>query len=91
MIPYAARFGLRRDQIEADPELEDLLLDQYARDCGFEPTDSWILIVDSNANCEFFPLESDDGRWCCEHADEIRASIGPAQCEVPPYERLKSS
>ncbi len=60
-------------------------MDQYARDCGFDPTESWVMIVRPSGDCEFTPLKPGAPHWCCERADEIRASLGPALAEFPPY------
>lgn len=90
MIPYIARFGLSRDQLEADHILEDQLLDQYARDCGFEPGDSWVLIVKPDGTAEFTPLAEGEERWCCKNQDQIRDSISGPITSAPPFERSQS-
>jgi hypothetical protein len=85
MRPYCAQFGLTKEKVKSVSKLEDLIMDQYARDCGFEPTDSWVLIVRPSGDCEFTPLGPGDPHWCCERADDIRAGIGPAIGVTPPY------
>jgi hypothetical protein len=87
MRPYCAQYGLTREKVKSVAKLEHLIMDQYARDCGFEPTDSWVLIVHPSGDCEFTPLGNQDPLWCCEEATEIEAGIGPAIAEAPPYER----
>jgi hypothetical protein len=86
MIPYCARYGLTKDKVKSEPLLESMIMDQYARDCGFTPGDSWILIVRPSGECEFTPLGPNDPHWCCEKEHEIASKITRATVSTPPYE-----
>lgn len=87
MRPYSAQFGLTKEQVKATPALESVIMDQYARDCGFEPTESWVLVVRPSGSCEFTVLKPGDSHWCCERSEAIQTEIGPATNSVPPYHR----
>ena len=85
MIPYCAIFGLTKDKVKSEPALESIIMDQYVRDCGFEPTDSWVMIVRPTGDCEFTPLRPGEPHWCCEKEEAIGAELGPATAITPPY------
>ena len=58
-----------------NPELHDALMDQYARDQGHEPTDSWILIVHEDGTSDYFPFDEPIGMWCCSLGPLIRRAL----------------
>lgn len=87
MIPYAAQLGLTRDDIEEIPGLEEALKDKYARDCGYDPPDSWVLIVLADGTTEFYALGEGEERWCCNKSATIRKRIGSARNVAPPFVR----
>jgi hypothetical protein len=92
MVPYTARKGITRRQFKSDPGLESMILDQYVRDCGFEPTDSWVMVVRPSGECEFTPLRPDEPRWCCEREEEIEAGLrGATPIGPPPYLAARST
>jgi len=87
LIPYMARFGLTEVDIrKASGGVRGYLFDQYVRACGFDPTDSYALIVRPTGDCEFTPLEASESRWCCENAQQISATIGPPTATTPPWD-----
>ena len=86
MKVYAARFGLKPEELDTYPDMKNLF-DQFARDCGHEPTESWVLIVFPDGSSRFHPLAEGEERWCCAYAEEIQARMGPAEAVPAPFDR----
>jgi hypothetical protein len=58
-----------------DRDLEDRLMDEYARSFGHVPTANWILVVHADNSSEFHIFEDPSEMWCCQSKDIIRKII----------------
>jgi len=74
-VPFAARSGLTAEDLARDRDLEDRLMDEYARSYGHEPTASWILVVHPDNTSEFFTFDDPTQMWCCGRREAIRELI----------------
>lgn len=72
MIPYAARFGYTERDFKSNRELESRLMDQYAKERGYEPTASWILVVHTDGSTDYYPFDDPREMWCCTLTPLIR-------------------
>jgi hypothetical protein len=75
LVPFAAKFGRTPADLANDPELEDRLMDEYARSYGHEPTSNWILVVHPDDSSDFYTFDDPSTMWCCEERTHLRGLL----------------
>lgn len=78
--PFAAKFGYTRADWEADGDLERSLMDDYLRDRGHVPTDSWYLVVHPDGSSDFTPFDENNYSEtsempCCKDRERIAGEL----------------
>jgi len=74
-VPFAAKFGHTPEELAQDRELEDRLMDAYAREYGHEPTDNWILVVHPDDTSDFYVFADASEMWCCDRKGDVREQL----------------
>lgn len=75
LIPFAAKHGWTEEDLVADMQLQDRMMNLYAESYGHDPAGNWILIVHPDDATEFYRFEEPKAMWCCSCKAEIRHAL----------------